>query len=311
MFESHCVFIVLNARFMIPYIDRKTNALCQEKIYGGRALSCLYGDRFWSKILHYTVLPLLACLPFFSRFYGFLQKRPSSRAKIKPFIQTYGIDTSEFESQDFRSFNDFFIRKLKPSSRPIVANPNVAVMPADGRYLVYPQFEQFSVKGQSFDLAEFLNDSFYARRFRTGSLVIARLCPIDYHRFHFPCDGTASPARLINGPLYSVNPLALRKRLAILSENKRMITEIESELFGTILYVEIGATAVGTIQQTFNPEEKVSKGQEKGFFQFGGSCLALLFEENRIVFDADLIANTQRGFETLAKFGESLGIAKE
>jgi phosphatidylserine decarboxylase len=174
---------------------------------------------------------------------------------------------------------------------------------------VYPKFEQFSIKGQSFDLAAFLDDTAYAHRFNTGSMVIARLCPTDYHRFHFPCDGRADTPRLINGPLYSVSPLALRRRLSILSENKRVITEIESEQFGTVLYVEIGATAVGTIRQTFRPDSAVQKGQEKGFFQFGGSCIVLLFEENRIAFDADLVANTEKGFETLANFGESLGTA--
>jgi len=294
---------------MIDYIDRKTNSLCKEKIYGGKALSCLYGDNFLAKILHYTILPFLAHLPYFSRFYGWLQKRASSRSKIKPFIAAYKIDASEFETQNFHSFNDFFIRTLKPSSRPIVADPKRAAMPADGRYLVFPRFEHFCIKGQTFNLVSFLQDFAYAQRYRDGSLVIVRLCPVDYHRFHFPCDGIVSSPRLINGPLYSVNPMALRKRLSILSENKRVITEIDSDLFGTILYVEIGATAVGTIQQTFVPNQKVYKGQEKGFFQFGGSCLALLFEENRIVFDADLVENTQKGFETLARFGESLGVA--
>jgi phosphatidylserine decarboxylase len=142
-------------------------------------------------------------------------------------------------------------------------------------------------------------------------MVIARLCPVDYHRFHFPCDGLADTPQLINGPLYSVNPIALQRRFAILSENKRVITEIESELFGTVLFVEIGATAVGTIKQTFRPNQVVYKGQEKGYFEFGGSCIVLLFEENRIVFDADLVANTKQGFETLVKFGESLGTVKK
>jgi phosphatidylserine decarboxylase len=292
---------------MIEYIDRATNCVCNEKIYGGKSLSLLYGDTLWSKILHHTLLPLLAHLPFFSVLYSTLQKRSSSRKKIAPFIQTYAIDTSEFVTQNFRSFNDFFTRKLKPACRPIVADPAVAALPADGRYLVYPQFEEFSIKGQTFVLETFLQDPFYARRFSAGSMVIARLCPTDYHRFHFPCDGTPSEPRLINGPLYSVNPIALKKRLGILSENKRVVTEIESELFGTILYVEIGATAVGTIKQTFHPGEAVRKGDEKGYFEFGGSCLVLLFEENRIVLDPDLVANTRKGFETYAKFGQSLG----
>ncbi len=294
---------------MLRYINRKTGALCEEKVYGGKTLSLLYGDGFWSKIFYRMLLPLVARLPLFSIIYGWIQKSSSSRSKIAPFIRAYEIDSTEFAMQDFRSFNDFFIRKLKPTCRPIVEDFNVAVMPADGRYFVYPQFEQFTIKGQQFDLEGFLNDPFYARRFRTGSMVIARLCPVDYHRFHFPCDGLAGTPQLINGPLYSVNPIALQKRFAILSENKRVITEIESELFGTVLFVEIGATAVGTIKQTFRPNQVVYKGQEKGYFEFGGSCIVLLFEENRIVFDADLVANTKQGFETLVKFGESLGSA--
>lgn len=296
---------------MIQYIDRKTKAVCQEKVYGMKSIVLLYGDTLWSRVAHHTLLPLLAKLPFFSRIYGLLQKLRSSRKKIAPFIQTYGVDTTEFMTQDFRSFNDFFTRKLKPACRPILQDPHVAVLPADARYLVYPQIAEFTIKGQVFDLATFLGDPVYARRFNTGSMVIARLCPVDYHRFHFPCDGVALKPHLINGHLYSVNPIAIKKRFAILSENKRVVTEIESETFGTVLFVEIGATAVGTIQQTFTPKKSVHKGQEKGFFEFGGSCIVLLFEHNRIVFDADLVANTKQGLETLAHFGESLGVARK
>jgi phosphatidylserine decarboxylase len=286
---------------MIQYVDRKTGQLCIEKIYGHKALSLLYGDSIFSTLL----LPLIARLPFWSLYYGYLQKRPQSRSKIAPFIASYGIDTSEFATQNFASFNDFFIRKLKPSCRPISSAP--LVCPADGRYLVYPQFSQFVVKGQSFSLDEFLGDPTLAAHYAKGSMVIARLCPTDYHRFHFPCPATPSSPHLINGSLFSVNPLALRKRLSILSENKRVITRLETPL-GTILYIEIGATAVGTIRQTFTPHTPVQKGQEKGYFEFGGSCLALLFEPGRVTFDQDLIANTQKGLETLCQYGTSLGM---
>ncbi len=294
---------------MIQYIDRKSGASCTEKVYGHKPLALLYGDSFLSKILYYTLLPLLAHLPYFSRFYGWLQKRPASRKKIAPFIEAYGIDASEFEPAEYLCFNDFFIRKLKSSSRPIDPRSEIATMPADGRYLAYPQFDRFFVKGQEFSLASFLENSAYAKCFENGSMLIARLCPIDYHRFHFPCDGLAGRPRLINGSLYSVNPIALKKKIQILSENKRMITEIDTEMFGTLLYIEIGATAVGTIRQTFQPEKKILKGQEKGYFEFGGSCLVLLFEKGRIQFDADLVENTRKGFETLAQFGESMGRA--
>lgn len=291
----------------INYIERKTGEKRVEKIYGYRALSLLYGNGFLKSLFSKLILPLLAYFPFFSQFYGTLQKRPSSKKKIVPFIEAYGVDASEFLDTEFNSFNDFFIRKLKPEARPIISNPNILAMPADGRYLVYPKFQQFVVKGKEFSLFEFLQSQADASRYQEGSMAIARLCPSDYHRFHFPCDGTATEARLINGSLYSVNPMALAKRIVILSENKRMITEIDSKQFGTILYIEIGATAVGTIRQTYTPDQFVKKGEEKGYFEFGGSCIVLLFEKGRIVFDEDLIKNTERGLETRALFGSSLG----
>ncbi len=292
---------------MVQYIDRKTGAICTEKVYGAKALTLLYGDSFLTKIISYILLPLLARFPFFSRIYGFFQKTASSRSKIKPFIEVYGIDKSEFETDHFASFNDFFIRKLKPSSRPIDSDPTHLVMPADGRYLVYQKFDRFFVKGQEFLLESFLQDKELLDRYLHGSMVIARLCPVDYHRFHFPCDGKVFTPRLINGHLYSVNPIALKKRIAILSENKRVVTELQTEQFGRIAYIDIGATSVGTIRQTFEPESIVRKGQEKGYFEFGGSCLVLLFEPGRVVFDQDLIDHTQKGLETLCLMGSTLG----
>jgi phosphatidylserine decarboxylase len=289
---------------MIEYIDRKTGAVCAEKVYGEKYLSLLYGRGPFSNILSWTLLPLVARFSWPSWFYGWRMKRPSSRAKIAPFIEEYGIDTSEFQTTEFASFNDFFIRKLRPECRPIAKG---IALPADGRYLVYPKFDRFFVKGQEFSLGSFLQNGAYGRRFEEGSMVIARLCPTDYHRFHFPCDGVALKPHLINGVLYSVNPLALKKRISILSENKRVVTEIESKEFGTILYVEIGATSVGSIRQTFRPNQAVKKGDEKGYFEFGGSCIVLLFEKGRVKFDPDLVENTHRGYETLCRFGESLG----
>jgi phosphatidylserine decarboxylase len=295
----------------IIYIDRKTGCQAIEKVYGGKVVLFLYGDNHWIKNwLAALLLPILACVPFFSRLYGYLQKLPRSRHKIQPFIESYGVDASEFATTQFASFNDFFIRKLKKEARPIDPDPNRLALPADGRYLVYPVLRDFIVKKVHFDLPAFLQDPVLARRYEEGSMLIARLCPIDYHRFHFPCDALPSKPRLINGHLYSVNPLALAKNIAILSENKRVVTELETDRFGTILYIEIGATSVGSIQQTFVPEKSVRKGEEKGYFEFGGSCLVLLFEKGQIAFDADLIEHSQRGLETRAFFGEGFAFKK-
>jgi phosphatidylserine decarboxylase len=287
----------------IVYVDRASSERKIEKVYGHKALSLLYGN---NPIFSCLLLPLLAHCPLFSQFFGYLQKRPSSARKIAPFVEAYDVDTTEFAETTFASFNDFFTRKLKPEVRPIHPDPNVLIMPADGRYLVYPEFDSFAIKGKTFSLECFLCNSALANRYRRGSMAIIRLCPTDYHRFHFPADGVPSAPRLIKGPLYSVNPIALCKRIGILAENKRMITELETEKFGTILYVEIGATSVGSIHQTYVPNHPVRKGDEKGFFEFGASCIVLLFEEGKVQFDADLIANTESGLETLGHLGQSL-----
>jgi len=294
----------------IEYVDRKTGKVEKEKIYGRWALSLLYGESIGARIFSFIFLPLLARVPWISALYGYLQKRPSSLRKVEPFISAFNVDASEFETRDFHSFNDFFIRKLKPEKRPIDPDPKRAVAPADGRYFVFPDVNialGFYVKGQKFDLVSFLQDAGLAKTFSGGSMAIARLCPTDYHRFHFPAAGVPRASRQIEGALFSVNPIALRKSLPILWENKRMVTEIETEKFGTLLFVEVGATCVGSIHQTFAPDQRVEKGEEKGFFSFGGSCIVLLFEKGRIRFDQDLVESTGRGLETKMLFGSSLG----
>ena len=293
----------------IEYVDRKTGQKEVEEIYGRWALALLYGESVLSQIFSFLFLPFIARIPWASKWYGFLQKSPSSARKVLPFIAAYNIDASEFQEQTFESFNDFFIRKLKPETRPIAKGKDRAVLPADGRYLVFPDLsrtDRFYVKGQTFDLPSFLQDPLLAHRFGDGSMAIARLCPTDYHRFHFPCDGMAGRAKPIEGPLFSVNPVALRRKLSILAENKRVVTEIKTDHFGTMLYVEVGATCVGSIHQTYR-QGRILKGDEKGYFSFGGSCLVLLFEKGKIHFDEDLVSNTKNGLETKGLFGTSFG----
>lgn len=292
----------------VYYIDRKTNTKKKEAIYGAPFLSLLYANNRLSKGLAY----LISHLNFLSRFYGFWQKLPITKKKIIPFISEYAVDSSEFEKTPdaFTSFNDFFCRKLKPSARPLSMKEEVAIAPADGRYLVIPNISQasgFYVKGKKFSLKKLLQNDSLAEEYEEGAMTIARLCPTDYHRFHFPTEGRAGEAKVINGPLWSVSPLATTKNIALLSENKRMITIIENARFGKILYIEVGATNVGSIHQTYTPNSYVHKGAEKGFFSFGGSSIILLFKPNRLAFDQDLINNSMQHIETLVFMGDSLG----
>ncbi|MEJ1973335.1 MAG: phosphatidylserine decarboxylase [Lacunisphaera sp.] len=251
-----------------------------------------------------------------SAYYGWRMNWKASANKVLPFIVDYGIDVDELAKSPFtyKTFNDFFYRALKPGAR-LIASPGddrVAVLPADGRHLAYQNVDAaagFYAKGQRFDLAAFLGDAALAEKFAGGSLLISRLCPVDYHRFHFPVAGTPGEARLINGFLYSVSPIALRAKLGYLWENKRMITLVESPAFGQVAVCEIGATMVGGIRQLYVPGRTVAKGEEKGLFKFGGSCVVTIFQPGRIKFDADIVPHGADGLEVYARMGERLGEA--
>jgi len=186
------------------------------------------------------------------------------------------------------------------------------VFPADGRHLGFSdasKIEGVFVKGQRFDLERLLGQASLAARYARGTLVLSRLCPVDYHRFHFPVAGNPSPTTLLNGPLYSVNPIALRRNLSYLWENRRTLTTLETEKFGTVLLLEIGATNVGSIVQTYRPGRAVVKGEEKGYFRFGGSSTLLLFEPGRVRLADDLVAQSQNRCELYAHVGDRLGTA--
>jgi len=298
----------------IHFLDRASGEVKKEKIYGQFFIELYYGASWISKFFYRFILPLTVSVPFLSHLYGKMQKGKRSRKKVLPFIELYKVDATEFAkpAEAFTSFNDFFIRTLKLSARPLDQDKKVAVLPADGRHLFFQNLKKsdgFFVKGKQFDLQKLLQDETLAARYENGSLVISRLCPIDYHRFHFPFDCTPSNATLINGPLYSVNPIALRRNIAILNENKRMITTLETKWFGTVVFIEVGATFVGAIKQTYTSQKEVKKGDEKGYFEFGGSCLLMLFEPHAIRFDEDLIRASKKQMEVKANMGERFGEA--
>lgn len=297
---------------MIQLIDRKSGNVCEEQVFGDAAIRFLYGEGFWSRWIGHPLAHFVARVPLLSNAYGYLQKTPWSRKKIKPFIEKYGIDSSEFATpvEEFQSFNDFFTRKLKETARPIAPGKSVAVMPADGRYLFYQDIDRadgFIVKGEKFSLGEFLQDSNLSREYEGGTLVIARLCPTDYHRFHFPVACTPGETKLINGLLFSINPMALKRNVHIFTQNRRTLCILKSEQFGKVLYLEIGATNVGAIHETYTPNQPVPKGAEKGYFSFGGSTVVLLFKRGTIILDEDLTENSHKEIRCL--MGQSLGRA--
>lgn len=288
----------------IRFFNRHTGRIETEQVYGEGFLRFIYEHP-----LGIMPLNVLIKRAAFSKWYGRRMNEPSTRGKIAPFITDYGLDPRDFAEpvESFANFNEFFFRKLKPEARPI--DPAPVVFPADGRHLGFPKISEidaFFVKGQRFDLRGLLGDDELARRFADGSLVLSRLCPVDYHRFHFPCAGTPGPTETIDGPLYSVSPIALRRHLHYLWENKRTLTRLETPDLGTVLIVEIGATCVGAIHQTYQPGEPVAKGAEKGYFAFGGSSTITIFEPGAVKLADDLLEHSANQTELYARIGTAM-----
>lgn len=306
LLQRHFIFMSAEP---IRFFHRYKKSVETEQVYGGNWLRWTYQTS-----LGRLSLALLVKRVFVSRYYGWRMSWRSSANRVLPFIVDYDLDVDEFAKKpfSFKSFNDFFYRALKPGARPITPGEKVAVLPADGRHLALQNVDAatgFYAKGQTFSLESFLGDKTLAAEFAGGALLISRLCPVDYHRFHFPVNGIPSEPRLINGWLYSVSPIALRQRLAYLWENKRMITLVESPEFGRVAVCEIGATMVGTIFQTFSAGRATAKGEEKGLFKFGGSCVVTLFQRGRIKLDEDLVRHSAEGIEVYARMGDRLGEA--
>ncbi len=291
----------------ILFYDRYAGSLRTEAIYGEKALRWAYATPLGRLCLEGAIKRR-----WFSRLYGRWADSRSSAKEIAPFLARFGVDPGEFldPPESFRTFNEFFHRRLRPEARPLASGDDVVLFPADGRHLLVPGLSDESpiyAKGRRFDLARLLDDEGLAERFHGGSAVLSRLCPTDYHRFHFPLGGECGSPRSINGHLYSVSPIALARSLRYLLENKRRVTEVRHPLIGRYLFLEIGATNVGSIVDTARPGTTVAKGDEKGYFRFGGSMVMTLFPAGAFLPDADLAEQSARGIELYARMGDHMG----
>ncbi len=289
----------------IQYIERSTGQVKSENPPGEGFLKFLYHHP-----LGELSLQLLVKRKLLSEVYGRRMKSTASRTQIEPFLETYEIDPGEFEKpvENFESFNDFFIRKLKPGSRIIAEG---LTSPADGKVLAFSSVEEvhdFYVKGQRFTLEKFLQNEALAKKHRGSAMVIIRLAPPDYHRFHFPAAGIPQGPVSIKGRYYSVSPYATKENFGrVFCENKRSYTRLDLENGAEIILAPVGATMVGSIFHTYQPDQAIEKGAEMGYFSFGGSSLLMLIEDSAISIDSDLLENTRNGFETSVKMGEQIG----
>lgn len=236
---------------------------------------------------------------------------PASARDIDAFIKFHQLDMSEvrFPREQFRNFNEFFYRQLKPEARPCSApdNPQIVVSPADCRSVVFNNISDATriwIKGREFSVARLLGNAYPqdAARYKGGSLGIFRLAPQDYHRFHVPVDGVMNAPKVIDGEYYTVNPMAIRSALDVYGENIRVVVPIDSVAHGRVMFVCIGAMMVGSTIITRKTGENLKRAEELGYFKFGGSTVILLFEPGMVKFDDDLTENSNSAVETLVCF---------
>ena len=290
----------------IHYINRKTGEKVLETPPNSRLLSFLYGS-YAGKL----TLETLFKRKFLSDWAGKYANKKRSKKRIQKFITDHQMDMSDYiiPAEGYSSFNEFFYRKIKNGARVIGEG---VVSPADGKILVFDKIDstaKFNIKGIEFNLSQFLNSgNGLIDKYNDGSMVVIRLAPTDYHRFHFAVSGKVSETVKIKGWLYSVSPLALKNTFSIFCHNKREYNIISTDQYGEVLHCDVGATMVGSIFQTFDENNLVRKGDEKGYFAFGGSTVVLLFEKGKVKFSADLINNTKKGLETSILMGETIGL---
>jgi len=277
--------------------DRASKETSAEKVYKDKTTAFLYNTAIGGICL------LILRLPVISGIYGVFQKISGSKKKIEKFIETYQIDMNGCKN-DFRSFNDFIIRKR--TSLEFDANPNHLIAPADSCLLVYTIRDGRipAIKNKTYTLSKFLKGSRLAREYEGGIFLIFRLRVYDYHRFCFADSGEIVSRKRIRGFLDSVNSAATG-RFALCS-NYREISVLKTTNFGDTVFAEIGAMLVGRIVQT-HKKEVFNRGDEKGCFEFGGSSIVLILKKNMVKIDDDILNYSAKNIETKVKMGEKIG----
>lgn len=293
----------------IKFYNRITGKVDRELVYGDKFIEWLYETPSGKG------LSQLICKAPLSKFYGAVQDLSYSQKKVAPFIKKFDIKMEDYlpedgrsEASPFSTFNQFFIRRFRPGKRPVVQSPAEMAAFSEARYYGYESVhdnETVPVKGANLKPKALIANEKWEKTFEDGPLLLARLCPVDYHRYHFPDNGTILDDYRVTGLYHSVNPLALKSKEDILITNERHVTILETENFGKLAYIEVGAICVGKIIQSrpLDKGRKFSKGEEKGYFLFGGSTVIVIGEKGKWKPSADILEHTRTGMETYLHLG--------
>lgn len=277
--------------------DRRTKEYQEIVQYGSGKLEFLYNNPFGRLFLW------IAVSPFVSNIYAWKNSKKSSCKMIPEYIANHDIDMNDFEEKEYVSFTDFFTRKIKPGKRPVDMASNALISPADSKLLVYRIDEdtRMNVKGREYTVSEILGEDSDCEVFKGGYALVFRLTVDDYHRFCFPDSGKVVSRKLIRGKLHTVSPIS--KDHKIYQENSRNVNILSTDNFGTLAYIEVGAMLIGRIVD--EGAGVFVKGQEKGYFEPGGSTVIILATNIKI--DEDIMEQSLSGVETKVRYGERIG----
>ncbi len=284
----------------VEYVDRKSGTRVAESVMGDKALRFAY-----ETLLGRTLWTVLFGSKAISAWMGRRYDSPASKKDIQKLASIPGCVPAEAEKpiSEYGSFNEFFTRRLKLGARPVGEG---IVSPADGRLMLYLNADAdtpFPLKGATRSLRMVFDEQAPAGRY---DIAVIRLAPVDYHRFHFPCDCTSEGAvRVVPGKYHSVNPIALVRYPDVYADNERQILKCRAS-FGDYWLVDVGAFGVGTMVQTYSGTQH-AKGDEKGYFKFGGSTVIFIARAGAVTFDADIVKNSAEGLETRVLCCERIG----
>ena len=276
--------------------NRITKVIEEDEQYGGKYLNFLYNSFFGRVLLKIIVNPIV------SKINGKYNNTSFSKNKIKKFIEKNHINIDEYEEKDYKSFNEFFIRKKKNLNYD--RNKNYFISPADSKLMVYKITEDLKVKiKQSFyTLNDLIQNDTILSEYKNGNCLVFRLGFDDYHRYCYIDNGKVEETKDIKGILHTVSSIS--KKHKVFSQNSRVVNYLDTQNFGRLICIEVGALLVGKINNYKINE--FSKGEEKGYFELGGSTIIVLTNE-KIKIDSDILECSKKEIETRVKYGERIG----
>ena len=245
--------------------------------------------------------------PAISKMAGSFMNSSLSRFMIKPFIKKNNIDMSEYKTENWASFNEFFTRDLRPGKRPVDERSLSLIAPCDGYLTTYditPDAE-FCIKNTIYTVGDLLQNKRLAEEYMGGRCLVFRLTPANYHKYIYPDTGAKGKNIRIGGVLHTVRPIAFEK-YPVFTANAREYAILRTNNFDDIIFMEVGAMLVGKIVN-YHEEHQFRRGEEKGQFEFGGSTIIMLIKKDVAIIDTDIKECNAMGKEYPVKLGESIG----